>query len=92
MNKQTTNTKTAKANKAPSVAKLPVATARALNSEGNALEKLASNIYYGIVSPEIVEAFNKDIDRNDGEYKELKAKLPTFERRYKNQFTQLING
>lgn len=92
MNKQTSNTKTAKSNKAPSVAKLPVATARALNSEGNALEKLASNIYYGIVSPEIVAAFDKDMARNDGEYSELKDLMPNFTRRYKNQLTQLINA
>ena len=92
MNKQTSNTKTAKSNNAPSVAKLPVATARALNSEGNALEKLASNIYYGCVAPEIVEAYDKDIARNDGEYSELKELMPNFTRRFKNQLTQLINA
>lgn len=82
-------TKTAAANTKPSVAKLAVTTAAKLNSEGREIEKLASNLYYGVVNGDIVKAWTKDTERGDGKDTELKSLLGTFERRNKNEFTYL---
>lgn len=82
-------TKTAPANTKPSIAKLAVTTAAKLNSEGREIEKLASNLYYGEVHPDIIKAWSKDTDRGDGKDTELKSLLGTFERRNKNEFTYL---
>lgn len=86
------NTKTAPANKTASPAKLAVATPSALNNEGNAFEKLASNLYHGCVHPDIVEAFEADKARDDGKDTALKTLLNRMERRFKNYFTDLKLG